>query len=70
MRRFRGWSMSAANDRLDLKSLSMAARSFSMSAGVPMPLRTILAPAPARRAQCANPMPLVEPVTTAVLPST
>jgi hypothetical protein len=33
---------------LTLKSLSIAARSFSMSAGVPMPLRTMLAPAPAK----------------------
>ena len=32
---------------LTLKSVSIAARSFSMSAGVPMPLSTILAPAPA-----------------------
>src|SRR5712664_3047893 len=53
---------------LTLKSLSMAARSFSMSAGAPMPLRTILAPAPAKARAYASPMPLVEPVTTAVLP--
>src|ERR1700704_5034176 len=46
----------------------MAARSFSMSAGAPMPLRTILAPAPAKARAYASPMPLVEPVTTAVLP--
>src|ERR1700710_443281 len=53
---------------LTLKSVSMAARSFSMSAGAPMPLRTILAPALAKARAYANPMPLVEPVTTAVLP--
>ena len=39
-----------------------------MSAGAPMPLITILAPAPAKARAYANPMPLVEPVTTAVLP--
>src|SRR6266404_1631623 len=53
---------------LTLKSASMLARSFSMSAGAPMPLRTILAPAPAKARAYASPMPLVEPVTTAVLP--
>src|SRR6185437_3025031 len=53
---------------LTLKSVSMPARSFSMSAGIPMPLRTILAPAPAKARAYARPMPLVEPVTTAVLP--
>src|SRR3984885_15457639 len=46
----------------------MAARSRSMSAGAPMPLMTMLAPAPAKARAYANPMPLVEPVTTAVLP--
>ncbi len=39
-----------------------------MSAGAPMPLRTILAPAAAKARAYASPMPLVEPVTTAVLP--
>src|SRR5437868_1882668 len=53
---------------LTLKSTSMLARSFSMSAGAPMPLRTMLAPAPAKARAYASPMPLVEPVTTAVLP--
>src|SRR6478672_4572271 len=53
---------------LTLKSFSMLDRSFSMSAGAPMPLRTILAPAPAKARAYASPMPLVEPVTTAVLP--
>src|SRR3984957_2473669 len=53
---------------LTLKSLSMAARSLSISAGAPMPLMTMLAPAPAKARAYANPMPLVEPVTTAVLP--
>ena len=46
----------------------MPARSFSMSAGAPNPLITILAPAPAKARAHASPMPLVEPVTTAVLP--
>ena len=53
---------------LTLKSVSMPERSFSMSAGAPMPLRTMLAPAPAKARAYASPMPLVEPVTTAVLP--
>src|ERR1700694_1557232 len=53
---------------LTLKSVSVAARSRSMSAGAPMPLMTMLAPAPAKARAYANPMPLVEPVTTAVLP--
>jgi hypothetical protein len=53
---------------LTLKSVSIAERSFSMSAGTPMPLSTILAPARAKARAYANPMPLVEPVTTAVLP--
>src|SRR6266571_2443262 len=53
---------------LTLKSVSMAERSFSMSAGAPMPLITMLAPAPAKARAYASPMPLVEPVTTAVLP--
>src|SRR6266404_1968348 len=53
---------------LTLKSASMLARSFSMSAGAPMPLRTMLAPALAKARAYASPMPLVEPVTTAVLP--
>src|SRR6202161_3362909 len=53
---------------LTLKSLSIAARSRSMSAGAPMPLMTMLAPALAKARAYANPMPLVEPVTTAVLP--
>src|SRR6266403_5671894 len=53
---------------LTLKSAAMPERSFSMSAGAPMPLRTILAPAPAKARAYASPMPLVEPVTTAVLP--
>src|SRR5436190_12886713 len=46
----------------------MLARCLSMSAGAPMPLRTMLAPAPAKVRAYASPMPLVEPVTTAVLP--
>src|SRR3954454_18722624 len=46
----------------------MRERSFSMSAGVPMPLRTILAPAFAKVRAYASPMPLVDPVTTAFLP--
>src|SRR6267154_4077238 len=46
----------------------MPDRSFSMSAGAPMPLRTILAPAAAKARAYASPMPLVEPVTTALLP--
>src|SRR5713101_4051351 len=46
----------------------MPARSFSMSAGAPIPLRTISAPALAKARAYASPMPLVEPVTTAVLP--
>src|ERR1700730_3254516 len=53
---------------LTLKSVSMAARSRSMSAGAPMPLMTMLAPALTRARAYASPMPLVEPVTTAVLP--
>ena len=53
---------------LTLKSVSIAERSFSMSAGAPMPLMTILAPAPAKARAYASPMPLVDPVTTAVLP--
>src|ERR1700722_8307804 len=53
---------------LTLKSVSIADRSFSISAGAPMPLMTILAPALAKARAYANPMPLVEPVTTAVLP--
>src|SRR6266446_1707956 len=46
----------------------MLDRSFSMSAAAPMPLRTTLAPALAKARAYASPMPLVEPVTTAVLP--
>src|ERR1035438_311457 len=53
---------------LTLKSVSIAERSFSMSAGAPMPLITTLAPAAAKARAYASPMPLVEPVTTAVLP--
>src|SRR5450756_2118004 len=53
---------------LTLKSVSMPERSFSISSGAPMPLSTILAPAPANARAYAKPMPLVEPVTTAVLP--
>src|SRR4051794_26244676 len=53
---------------LTLNSLSMLARSFSMSAGAPMPLSTILAPSAAKARAIASPMPLVDPVTTAVLP--
>ena len=53
---------------LTLKSVSMPERSRSMSAGAPKPLITILAPAPAKARAIASPMPLVEPVTTAVLP--
>src|SRR5436190_21304952 len=50
-----------------MKSFSMADRSFSMSADLPMPLSTMSAPAPANARAHASPMPLVEPVTTAVL---
>src|SRR5437660_4960919 len=39
-----------------------------MSAALPMPLITILAPALAILRAIASPMPLVDPVTTAVLP--
>src|SRR5215813_11592478 len=46
----------------------MAERSFSISAGVPKPLITTLAPAFAKPRAIASPMPLVEPVTTAFLP--
>src|SRR5689334_6039362 len=46
----------------------MAARSFSIAAASPKPLMTTLAPAPAILRAMARPMPLVEPVTTAVLP--
>src|SRR5580700_5378962 len=46
----------------------MAERSFSMSAGVPKPLITTLAPSFAKARAYASPMPLVEPVTTAFLP--
>src|SRR5215470_17862511 len=46
----------------------MPERSRSISAGTPMPLMTTLAPARAKVRAYANPMPLVEPVTTAVLP--
>src|SRR4029077_919741 len=53
---------------LTLKSLSIPERSRSISAGVPKPLSTILAPALAKARAKASPMPLVEPVTTAVLP--
>src|SRR5947209_662291 len=53
---------------LTLNSLSMPARSFSISAGVPMPLSTMLAPSAAKARAIASPMPLVDPVTTAVLP--
>jgi hypothetical protein len=53
---------------LTLKSFSMPERSLSMSAGAPMPLSTTLAPAPAKVRANASPMPLVDPVTTAVLP--
>src|SRR3974390_3524321 len=53
---------------LTLKSVSMRERSFSMSAGVPKPLMTTLAPAPAKPRAIANPVPRGEPVTTAVLP--
>ncbi len=51
-----------------LKSVSMPERSRSMSAGAPKPLITMLAPAPAKARAIASPMPLVEPVTTAVFP--
>src|SRR2546423_14604504 len=46
----------------------MPARSFPISAGAPMPLRTTLAPALAKARAYASPIPLVDPVTTAVLP--
>src|SRR6202023_3681080 len=52
---------------LTLKSVSIAERSFSMSAGAPMPLMTMLAPALAKARAYANPIPLVAAVTTAVL---
>src|SRR5580704_2553841 len=44
----------------------MAARCFSISAGSPIPLMTILAPSLARARAMARPMPLVEPVTSAL----
>jgi hypothetical protein len=47
-------------------SLSIAARSRSMSAGWPKPFSITLAPSRARARAMARPMPLVEPVTTAV----
>src|SRR3569623_2998834 len=50
-------------------SRSMPERSFSMSAGVPMPLSTMLAPALASARAEARPMPLVDPVMTAALPA-
>jgi hypothetical protein len=50
------------------KSFSIADRSFSTSAGAPIPLRSMLAPALAKARAHARPMPLVEPVTSAVLP--
>src|SRR5688572_3665280 len=46
----------------------MPERSFSIAAASPKPLMTTLAPAPAILRAIARPMPLVEPVTTAVLP--
>src|ERR1700704_3056955 len=64
-----GFVMSAGEcTALTLKSVSMPERSRSMSAGTPMPLITTLAPAPAKARAYASPMPLVDPVTTAVLP--
>src|SRR3954464_1479435 len=53
---------------LTLNSLSMPERSFSMSSDAPMPLSTMLAPSAANARAIASPMPLVDPVTTAVLP--
>src|SRR5256885_5594407 len=46
----------------------MRERSFSISAGATMPLRTMSAPALAKARAYASPIPLVDPVTTAVLP--
>src|SRR4051812_46161188 len=64
-----GFDMSAGEcTALTLNPLSMPARSFSISAGVPMPLSTMLAPSAAKARAIASPMPLVDPVTTAVLP--
>src|SRR3954469_9557419 len=64
-----GLDMSAGElTAFTLKSFSMLERSCSMSAGVPNPLITTLAPALAKARAHANPMPLVDPVTTADLP--
>src|SRR5215210_1575404 len=46
----------------------MLVRSFSTSSGLPKPLMTILLPALAKARANASPIPVVEPVTTAVLP--
>src|SRR5258708_17695928 len=46
----------------------MGAGGLRVGGGVPMPLRTILGSALAKLRAYASPMPLVEPVTTAVLP--
>src|SRR5690606_26527766 len=45
----------------------MPARSRSMSSSLPKPLRTMSAPWAARARAVANPMPLVDPVTSASL---
>ncbi|CAH1661729.1 hypothetical protein CHELA40_12134 [Chelatococcus asaccharovorans] len=48
------------------KSFSMPLRSFSIAAASPKPLITTLAPSLARARATASPIPLVDPVTTAV----
>ncbi len=55
--------------RLDLE-VGLDGGAFLLDVGgrAQMPLITILAPAPAKARAMASPMPLVEPVTTAVLP--
>ena len=48
-----------------LRSLTI----FSISSAGPKPLSTILAPCPASAVAIPSPIPLVEPVTIAVLPA-
>ena len=48
---------------------SISSRAAAMSSGVPKPLSTISAPAAASARAMPRPMPLVEPVTSATLPS-
>src|SRR3546814_19644210 len=47
---------------------SRAARSFSMAAASPKPLIVTFAPSAANARAVASPMPLVDPVTSALLP--